>query len=208
MFFKKRREAKKAAAAEARQNVIDGFQGRIDAAKKLDDPGETLLKLQDVANDVEDTLSMLSGAAVKDANLKQKLMFWTTMPAGIAVCAIYPPAILGLLGMSASVYGGRKLSSKFAEHAIKKNLEKERPFIDALAAQKTSALNAQDEIVVKNPRGVAASPHFTDLIARVPRLREQFAAAYGRKVNEEEAARNAAPASKKWTDDPNFKFGS
>jgi hypothetical protein len=205
MFFKKRREAKKAREAEVRQIIIDGFQERIDEAQNLPDPGERILKLQEVAEDVDAVVDEMSGKAAMSAKTKQRIMFWTAMPAGIVASAIYPPALLGLLGMGASVYGGGKLSKKFGERARQAHLEKERPFLKKLEAQKEKALAIQDALVIQDSAGVATSKHFTDLLAKVPRLREQFAVAYSRKVTEEQAQKQA-PAAKKWYEDPNHKF--
>jgi hypothetical protein len=196
MFFKKRREAKKAAAAELRQNIIDEFQERFDAAGKLPDPADRILKLQDIANDVEAVLDELSGNAAKNAEKKRKLFVWTATPTAIVASAVYPPALIGLAGMAASVYGGKKLGKKFGEMAERKNLEKEKPFIDALKSQQTQALEAQDELVSTNAPGVAASKGFEEVLSRVPRLREKFAAAYGRKIAEE-TEQKPAPAQRR-----------
>jgi hypothetical protein len=205
-FFSKRAEEKRAAEAAARQEVVDSFAQRIEDAKTLPDAGERILKLQDVANDVDDVVSAMSGDATKAAELKRKVLFWTAMPAGIAASAIYPPALLGLIGMGASIYGGNKLSHKFRSAAEKGALDKHRPFFDALYEQKKKALATQDALVITDGPAIAKSPLFPDILAKSPHLREAFAAAYSRKLNEEDAQKNAAPASKRWIDDPNFKF--
>lgn len=186
MFFKKRREAKKAAEAEFRQNIIDEFQGRFEAAGKSPDPAEKILKLQDIANDVEAVLDELSGVAAKNAEKKRKIFVWTATPTAIVASAVYPPALIGLAGMAASVYGGKKLGKKLGEMAERKNLEKEKPFIDALKGQQAQALEAQDAAVNENARGIAASKGFDDVLQRVPRLREKFAAALGKIVTEQD----------------------
>ena len=200
MFFKKRRDAKKAAAEEVRQNIIDDFQNRYDDAGKSLDPAEKILKLQDISNDVDAVMDEIAGVAAKDAETKRKVFLWTAAPAGIAVSAVYPPALLGLLGMGASVYGGKKLGQKFAEHAQRKNLEKEKPFVDKLINQKLQALTAQDKAVNDDAPAIAGSKSFEEVLNRVPRLREKFAAAYGRKIAEEKT--QAPAASKRRIDDP------
>lgn len=196
MFFKKRREAKKAAAAEIRQNIVDEFQGRFDAARKSPDPADRILKLQDIANDVEAVLDELSGTAAKDAEKKRKIFVWTATPTAIVASAVYPPALIGVAGMAASVWGGKKLGKKLSEMAERKNLEKEKPFIDALKAQQTQALDAQDALFSQNAPGIAASKGFEEVLTRVPRLREKFAAAYGKKIAEENAQK-PAPANRR-----------
>jgi hypothetical protein len=206
MFFKKQREAKKAAAEQVRRSIIDGFQGRYEAAQQNPDPADRIVKLQDISNDVDKEIAELNGDASKSANIKQKVLFWTAMPAGLAVSAVYPPALIGLAGMAGSVYGGKQLSKKFGEASKKKFLDKNKDFIEALTEQKAQALKAQDDLFAADARGIAASKNFSDVLAKVPRLREQFAAAFGKKVTEEEAAKQAPP--KRWVDDPNFKFGS
>ena len=64
MFFKKRREAKKAAAEELRQNILDALNTRIDEAHKDANPAEGLMKLQDVANDIDAAVSEIAGLAI------------------------------------------------------------------------------------------------------------------------------------------------
>ncbi|MEZ0225930.1 MAG: hypothetical protein ACAH83_15350 [Alphaproteobacteria bacterium] len=204
MFFKKRREAKKAAAAEVRQNIIDEFQGRFDEANKSPDLSERILKFQDIANDVEAVLDELSGTAKKDAEKKRKIFVWTATPTAIVASAVYPPALIGLAGMAASVYGGKKLGKKVGEMAERKNLEKEKVFIDALKGQQAQALDAQDELVSTNAPGVAASKGFEEVLSRVPRLREKFAAAYGKKIVEENGQK-PTPANRR-PDGPGPRF--
>lgn len=207
MFFKKRREAKKAAAAELRQNILDALNTRIEEAEKNPNRPEGLLKLQDIANDIDAAVEEIAGIAQKSANTKRKLLFWSAMPAGVAVSALYPPALLGLLGMGASVYGGDKLSKKFGEQAAKSDIKAQQPFLGALQQVKQKAQATQDAIVIKHVEEIAASPLFVDVLAKAPRLREQFAAAYGRKMAEEkEQQQKAAPAAKKPFDPPNFGF--
>ena len=206
-FFSKRIEEKKAAAEALRQSVIEQFEEKIQEADKCVDPGERVLKLQAVADSVDAAVAELTGDAEKSAKTKERLLFWTAMPAGIAASAIYPPALIGLLGMGASVFGGSKLSSKFGQAAKNRTIQKEKPFLDALEGIKNKALTQQDTLVIQDGPGIAKSKHFGDILANVPRLRAQFAAAYGRKMVEEEANKQAAPAAKKrWMDDPDSKF--
>jgi hypothetical protein len=204
MFFKKRRDAKKAAAEELRQSIVDEFQDRYDAAGQLPDPGERILKLQDIANDVDAIMDELSGKAATNAERQRKLLVWTATPSAIVASAIYPPAILGIPAMIGSVYGGKKLGKKFAESAERKNIEKERPFITKLEGQKSQALEAQDSLFNDNAPGIATSKHFEDVLAKVPRLREKFATAYAKKISEENTEK-PAPANRR-NDGPDFRF--
>ena len=191
MFFKKRRDAKKAAVVEARRLVVKDLQDRFEAAQNCTDPAEKFLKLEEIRQMVDTATSELKGTINRKAGENGELTFLGTMSAGTAtawvVAGLHFPPLLGLIGIVAGTYGGVKAGRKMLVHSFRKQLEQNKPFIDALEAEKDKAVAAADILLETRLRDMAASPKFDDLVNQVPRVREHFTKAYGRKIAEEDS---------------------
>jgi hypothetical protein len=210
MFFKKRRDAKKAAEADARQQVIKDLQERFDTAMNCTDPAEKFMKLEEIREMVDAATSTLKGNAVKKAGENGQFTFLGTMSAGTAsawiVAGLHFPPLLGMIGIIGGIYGGIFAGKKMVLHSHQKQMEKNQPFIDALEAEKTKAVAAADETLDKRLRDMASSPKFGELIDKVPRVREQFTKAYGRKIAEEDAIDRSNPRPKNPPNDNGFRL--
>ena len=204
MFFKKRREAKKAAVAEARQLVLKDLRDRFDAAQDCTDPAEKFLKLEEIRQAVDAATGTLKGDITKRAGENGELTFLGSMSAGTAtawvVAGLHFPPLLGLLGIVAGTMGGVRAGKQVAQRSRQKQFEANRPFINELEAEKTKAVAAADVLIETRLRDIASSPRFDEVVAKVPRIREHFTKAYGRKIAEENAFDAPQPPKKPPTD--------
>ncbi len=191
MFFKKRRDAKKAAEADARQQVVKDLQERFDTAMNCTDPAEKFMKLEEIREMVDAATGTLKGNIVKRAGENGQFTFLGSMSAGTAgawvIAGLHFPPLLGLVGIVAGMYGGLYAAKGMVTHSARKQMEHNKPFIDALEAEKAKAVAAADEVLDKRLRDMASSPKFGELVDKVPRVREAFTKAYGRKIAEENA---------------------
>lgn len=197
MFFKKRREAKKAAVEEARQVVLKDLQDRFDAAQKLPDAGERFLKLEEIREFVDEAVGQMKGEATKRAGMTGELTLLGSMSTGTAASLLvlgfsFPP-LLGLAALAGGMYGGVKAGRAMVQSSFRKQMAHNRPFINALEAQRDQAGEAADALLETRLRDMAASPRFDELVQKVPRVREHFTKAYGRKIAEEEQKASRIP---------------
>lgn len=189
MFFRKRREAKKAKAEAAKQQIIDGFEKAFEDALVSMDPADKILKLEDIKENID----LLTGKSKADIDIESKKKFFatymgvgfgTTIAATIAAASLaFPPAIIFLAGVP-GIIAGRVLGLKRVFNEQEKLLKDNKPFFDALEAMKGKADAAIDSAKHADMRLMAKSPRFTELMDRVPSLREKFADAY-RRVTED-----------------------
>ncbi|TAL27263.1 MAG: hypothetical protein EPN97_17960 [Alphaproteobacteria bacterium] len=196
MFFKKRRDAKKAAVEEARQVVLKDLQDRFDAAQKCPDAGERFLKLEEIRDFVDVVVKQMKGEAAEGAVEKGQFALLGTMSAGtaaaLAVVSFSFPPLLGLVAIAGGLYGGVKAGRAVVQSSYRHHLAQNRTFIEALEGQKIQAAEAADALLENRLRDMAASPRFDELVEKAPRVREHFMKAYGRKIAEEDqkAGRN------------------
>jgi hypothetical protein len=197
MFFKKRRETKKAAVEDARQVVLNDLQERFDAAQKCADAGERFLKLEEIRDFVDEVVKQLKGHAAEGAVDKGQFAMLGTMSAGsvaaIAVVGFSFPPLLGLAAIAGGLYGGVKAGRAVVQSSYRNLLAHNRPFINALEAQRDQAAEAADALLETRLRDMAASPRFDELVQKVPRVREHFTAAYARKIAEENQKTTRTP---------------
>lgn len=193
MFFKKRREAKKAKAEAAKQQIIDGFEKAYEDALVSMDPADKILKLQDIKENIDLLTGQSKEKIVTEA---QKKFFATYMGVGLgativtmvattaaAIAFFFPPVLILLSGVPGAIAGmmaGRKRMQKAHDKVMKEN----KPFFDALEAVKDKAGAAIESAKHADMRLMAQSPRFPELMQRVPSLREKFADAY-RRVTED-----------------------
>jgi hypothetical protein len=197
MFFRKRRDAKKSAVEEARQVVLKDLQDRFDAAQKNPDAGERFLKLEEIREFVDEAIKQLRGQAAEGAVDKGQFAMLGTMGAGTAaawaVVGLSFPPLLGLVAIIGGLYGGIKAGRAVVQSSFRHHLAQNRPFIDALEAQKNQAAEAADALLENRLRDMAVSPRFDELVEKAPRVREHFMKAYGRKVAEEDQKAGRTP---------------
>jgi uncharacterized membrane protein len=209
MFFKKRRDAKETAMADARRAVLKDLRDRFDAAQDCLDPGEKLLKLEEIRQMVDAATGALKGNIAEKAGQAGELTMLGTMSAGTAsawlVLGLHFPPLLGLVGIVAGTVGGVRAGRKMIVHSRQKQFAKNRPFINDLEAEKTKAVAAADVLLETRLRDIAASPRFDDIVTKVPRVRDHFTAAYARKVAEEKDPDAPVPP-KRPADDHRFRL--
>lgn len=189
MFFRKRREAKKAKAEAAKRQILEGFEKAYDDALSSMDPADKILKLEDIKENID----VLTGKSKADIDIESKKKFFatymgvgfgTTIAATIAAASLaFPPAIIFLAGVP-GIIAGRVLGLKRVFNEQEKLLKDNKPFFDALEAMKDKADAAIDSAKHADMRLMAKSPRFTELMERVPSLREKFADAYRRATDE------------------------
>jgi hypothetical protein len=183
MFFKKSREAKQNAVLAARADIILGFQTRLAEAKALADPAERLLKLAEVAEAV-DSLSQKTSGELSSKN--QNKMFAPYLgAAGTGLGAT--GALVTFLHLSAAVIGAAALPVTLAavgigyarvKRAEKRTAAETKPFFDRLAEISGEAKQGADQVIREHLRELSNSPRSEELLQRVPRLRDEFSAAF------------------------------
>lgn len=198
MFFKKRRDAKKAAVEDARQDILKDLRNRFDAAQNCTDPAERFLKLEEIRETVDAVTGVLKGEIVRSATDNGELAFLSTLTAGTSgaawlVVGVHFPPLLALAGIAFGAAASVRAGKKMALHSHQKQLAQNKPFIDALEVEKARAVEAEDSLLASRQDDMAASPQFEDLLNRVPRVREHFSRAYGRKIAEEKAFDKPSP---------------
>lgn len=193
MFFRKRREAKKAKAEATKQQIIEGFERAYDDALVSMDPADKILKLEDIKENID----LLTGKSKAEIVTESQKKFFTTymgvgfgativttIAATVAAFSIVFPPVLILFAGIPGVIAGRLAGQKRMQSAHDKMMKQNKPFFDALEAVKEKSDVAIESAKRADMRLMAKSPRFTELMDRVPSLREKFAEAYRRSTQE------------------------
>ena len=193
MFFRKRREAKKAKAEATKQQIIEGFERAYDDALVSMDPADKILKLEDIKENID----LLTGKSKAEIVTESQKKFFTTymgvgfgativttIAATVAAFSIVFPPVLTLFAGIPGVIAGRLAGQKRMQSAHDKMMKQNKPFFDALEAVKEKSDVAIESAKRADMRLMAKSPRFTELMDRVPSLREKFAEAYRRSTQE------------------------
>lgn len=202
MFFKKRREAKKTKAEAAKQQIIEGFQKAYDDAMSSMDPADKILKLEDIKENI-DILTGKSKAEILTESQKKFFTTYlgvgfgatvvTTIAATIAAFSIVFPPVLILFAGIPGIIAGRFAGQKRMQNAHDRMMKTNKPFFDALEAVKDKSDVAIESAQRADMRLMAKSPRFTELMNRVPSLREKFADAYRRATAESDFPKPPKP---------------
>ena len=188
MFFRRNRRERE---EETRQALLKELQRQIGEAKQCPDVAEKYLKLEQVRTIIEATDATLRDTIQDEAVSKGQRLFIGTFGAGTAVGALalvglhFPP-LLVLVGPALGYYYGNRAGRDLAATTQEERLTEARPFLDALDAERSTISSAAAEIERTQLRELAASPRYEEILKKVPRLRDQFAAAFGKQVAAEE----------------------
>lgn len=189
MFFNRNRRDRE---EDTRQDLLKELQRQIVEAKQCPDVAEKYLKLEQVRTIIETTDATLRGAIQDEAVTKGQRLFIGTVSAGTAVgvlafVGLHFPPLFVLAGPAIGYYYGNRAGRDLAATTQDERLKEARPFFDALDAARGTIANAAAEIERTQLRALAASPRYEEILKKVPRLRDQFAAAFGKQVADEEA---------------------
>ncbi|TAL27262.1 MAG: hypothetical protein EPN97_17955 [Alphaproteobacteria bacterium] len=189
MFFRPNRRERE---EETRQSLLKELQRQIGEAKECPDVAEKYLKLEQIRTIIETTDSTLRDMIKEEAVSKGQRLFIGTFGAGTAVGAmalvgLHFPPLLVLIGPALGYYYGNRAGRDLAATTQDERLKEAKPFLDALDLERGTINAAAAEIERTHLRDLAASPRYEEILKKVPRLRDQFAAAFGKQVASEEA---------------------
>jgi len=197
MFFKKYRDGKKAAADEARQNVLKDFQTQFEAAQQSADPADKFLKLESIKTAIDGITSGMKAkykVRAKDAGETTYLGFTATgLMSAVGAMALHVPPLLVLAAPVGGFYFGIKQGRKMMVRSEQKAINKDKEYLDALGAQRDRAAEAADTELNTSLRAIAESKRFEEVVKTAPRVRDHFTAAYGRQVTGQEPVEAPEP---------------
>lgn len=197
MFFKKSRRERE---EDARQSLLKDISNRIDEAKQIPDVAEKYLKLQDTLTAIDETETALRASIRARAEGKGQTLFLGTVGAGTAVGALalvglhFPPLFI-LAGPALGWYYGNRAGRDLAYSTEDKLLEENKGFLEGLDTRRSGISSITSEIERTQLRTLAASPKYEEILKKSPKLRDQFAAAFGRQVAAEETPPAPPPKS-------------
>jgi hypothetical protein len=186
MFFKKWRDAKKAAAEEARQQILGEFKSQFEEAKACADPGEKILKLQEIQDAVDDMVAVTTTGIRGKAKSEWYKHYIGVGGGGMAAIGVlvlalgFPPALIMLA--YPAIFGGAVSGSFAVQRAHKRFMEENRPFFEALEGQKQQAAAFAAEVLQNEARALAVSAKLPEILEKAPNLRKQIAEAFAKKV--------------------------
>jgi hypothetical protein len=188
MFFRPSRRERE---EETRQSLLKELQRQIGEAKECPDVAEKYLKLEQIRVIIETTDSTLRDTIKDEAVSKGQRLFIGTFGAGAAIGAValvglhFPP-LLVLAAPALGYYYGNRAGRDLAATTQEERMKEAQPFLDALDVERNNIGSAAAEIERTQLRALAASPRYEEILKKVPRLRDQFAAAFGKQVAAEE----------------------
>ncbi len=187
MFFKKKREEAAAKAAEAKQQILRTIDDRFADATQSRDPAEKILKLEDQKQAIDAFIETAEGDIKSQA--KGKWLggyFGVTIGTNLAI-DIVSVALTGVpasaLFIVPSIVLGWITGDKRVEKAKEKLQAENAEFFDSLRAKRERADEAVQSSMNIDMRDFAESPKFSQLLERVPSLRQKFAESYRRHVD-------------------------
>ncbi|HYD17717.1 MAG TPA: hypothetical protein VEF76_04475 [Patescibacteria group bacterium] len=187
MFFRKKREAAAAKAAEARNDILRTIDEKFSDAVESRDPAEKILKLEDQKKAIDTFIETAEGDI--KAKAKGKWLggyFGATIGTTLAIDVV-SIALVGMpastLFMLPSIMIGWFTGDKRVETARKKMVAENTPFFDELRSKRARAEEATVKAMETDMRDFAESPKFQQLLERVPSLRQKFAESYRRHID-------------------------
>ncbi|MDI1226634.1 MAG: hypothetical protein PSY14_02995 [bacterium] len=187
MFFKKRREAAEAKAAEAKQEILRTLDTRFDEAMQSRDPAEKIIKLEDQKQAIDTFVDTAKGDI--KAQAKGKWLggyFGATIGSNLAIDIVsvaltgFPASVLFIVP---SIILGWMTGDKRVEKAKEKLENENAEFFGTLQVKRERADEAVQAAMNVDMRDFAESPKFSQLLERVPSLRQKFAESYRRHVD-------------------------
>ena len=187
MFFKKRREAAEAKAAQAKQEILRTLDTRFDEAMQSRDPAEKIIKLEDQKQAIDTFVDTAKGDI--KAQAKGKWLggyFGATIGSNLAIDIVsvaltgFPASVLFIVP---SIILGWMTGDKRVEKAKEKLESENAEFFGTLQAKRERADEAVQAAMNVDLRDFAESPKFSQLLERVPSLRQKFAESYRRHVD-------------------------
>lgn len=178
MFFRQRRAEKKAAAENLKQDILDGFEGRLkEVVDSKAEPGEKLVRIEELIASVDllvaETKSELMGKAKK-----RRLTTYLGTAGPLAVGGTAGLIAIGLPFMAPALIPGILAAALVAEESGKskysKSLEKSEGFFAQLRERQDGMRTAADRIIERELEQLTDSPHFEGLLERMPRIKDAF----------------------------------
>lgn len=197
MFFKKSRREKE---EDTRQGLLKDISSRIDEAQRIPDVAEKYLKLQEALAAIDETETALRTGIRARAEGRGQTLFLGTVGAGTAVGALalvglhFPPLFI-LAGPALGWYYGNRAGRDLAYTTEDRLLQENQGFLEALDSRCSGITGVTSEIERTQLRALAASPKYEEILRKAPKLRDQFAAAFGRQVAAEETPPAPQPKS-------------
>jgi hypothetical protein len=190
MFFKKRREAKKAAAAQQEcDNISKEYETQLHSAEACPDPAERFLKLEELQKAITARIDLekkeIDAQALKSFRKTDATVSMSTM-AGIGglIVGLHAPPLMLL--MFPAMIGSTK-AGQAAMGRKKAELENLRaPLFKALNGLKAKALDEADAILKTDLAAIATSPKYEEILAKAPRIRDHFTKAFVRRINNQD----------------------
>ncbi|MCC7035923.1 MAG: hypothetical protein IT560_01315 [Alphaproteobacteria bacterium] len=174
----KSKEEKRAEAASARQQVLDGLREKFDDAQTTPDAAEKLEKLEHLREAV-DAVEKIANAAIHSKSTAKLVLpyfavtFGSLGAAAVTIGVLAAAPALMVLPMLPAIVGGMYLGEKRGAAFRARQQQELKPFFDALKQQQADISTATAETIGVNIRTLAASPKF-DALHVMPGLREHF----------------------------------
>jgi hypothetical protein len=184
MFSSKKREAKQNAAEDAQKAILQGFEESLTAVEKLGDPGEKLLSLKKIKNDID---AVIAGTKTDIYSLSQNkwlIPFSISIGGAGAVgvlASVVHIALVPLIALPACLVGsyvGLRRVAKEKERLTQASSE----YVGALETKKVQAATLSENLIKAELPGIATSTKFADLLAVIPSLRDACTAAFGKQA--------------------------
>jgi hypothetical protein len=168
---------------------LQGFEESLAAVEKLEDPAEQLLKLEQIKDQI-DTVTARTKADISSRSQNKWFAPYLSISGGslgtagpLAILAHIPPlvfvAVPGLIvGSCVAIRCSRNEEKRLAQALS--------GFIGALETQKAQTVTLSENLVKAELPGLAKSAKFADLLAVIPSLRAECAAAFSRQASVQE----------------------
>jgi len=205
MPFKQRKQAEKQQRIETRLAKEQRIAASIAEAEKIAEPGEKLMKLEDILRDIQNVISVENGT-INNKAIKAggKTAFGSLgagvalMAGGIATAVIFPPAAgvgLGIYIASIPAMGASLPAGIGREKAVKKKFAAEaKDHLQNLDELKQSVTDKRDSLIVyikEHKDEIVRSP-FYEKVSELPGLSEEFAGVAAQEIAKyKEAAETA-----------------
>lgn len=174
----KSKEEKRAEAASAREQVLDGLRAKFTEALETPDTAEKLEKL-DALREAVDVVEKVANATIHSKSTGKLMLpyfavtFGSLGAAAVTVGVLAAAPALMILPMLPAIVGGMYLGEKRGAAFRARQQQELQPFFDALKQQQADIGAAMENTVGANIRELAASPKFGALQA-MPALRGHF----------------------------------
>ena len=202
MLFKSKEtrklEAKKISDSHVQHEVQ--FDAAIEAAGKITDPAERILRLDEIKGDINNQINSENSAIAKEAKSKGKKAGFVTRgsatAAGITAAALLTGP-LGWVGVGivwGGMAAGRVIESKRKESVTKNLVTESNKHTSNMIGQSKRIDELTDTVLENNVKEISQSPLF-DQVRALPGVAQKFSDAAVKRIRDEEAAPPAAEAA-------------